>query len=317
MTKLQRYFAECLGTAGLLGAVIGSGVMAQNLANCNIAIALIANTLATVFALFVLIEIFGPISGAHFNPVVSIAMFLTRQLHKQDVLGYITAQLVGAAMGAWLVHAMFDLTLFQWASKVRSGPGQWLAEIVATCGLLLVIFRGAPNKVSTLVASYIGAAYWFTASTSFANPAAAFGRMLSDTFAGIRPGDVPAFVAAQLIGMLLAVGLHRFFSKPAYGGFETLGPVKAYDLKKPVYFWLFPLEKQQSPCWPAPAHLVIPDPRFYPPPLLFSAFWILYWFFVDILPWRAPLIEKRILRPMTEHRREDARIFYIRHNSLA
>ncbi len=215
MTKLQRYFAECLGTAGLLGAVIGSGVMAQNLANGNMAIALIANTLATVFALFVLIEIFGPISGAHFNPVVSIAMFLTRQLHKQDVLGYITAQLVGAAMGAWLVHAMFDLTLFQWASKVRSGPGQWLAEIVATCGLLLVIFRGAPNKVSTLVASYIGAAYWFTASTSFANPAAAFGRMLSDTFAGIRPGDVPAFVAAQLIGMLLAVGLHRFFSKPA------------------------------------------------------------------------------------------------------
>ena len=132
MTKLQRYFAECLGTAGLLGAVIGSGVMAQNLANGNMAIALIANTLATVFALFVLIEIFGPISGAHFNPVVSIAMFLTRQLHKQDMLGYITAQLVGAAMGAWLVHAMFDLTLFQWASKVRSGPGQWLAEIVAT-----------------------------------------------------------------------------------------------------------------------------------------------------------------------------------------
>ena len=202
---LQRLFAEGLGTALLLTVVIGSGVMAERLSGGNAAIALLANTLATVGGLYVLIEVFGPISGSHFNPAVSAVLAFRGELPRNLLLAYIVAQLVGAMLGAWLAHAMFDLSILQFASKVRTGPGQWLAELVATFGLLLVILRAPTARASGMVACYIGAAYWFTASTSFANPAVAFGRMFSDTFAGIAPASVPAFAVAELIGAGVAV----------------------------------------------------------------------------------------------------------------
>ena len=212
-SPLRRYVAECFGTAALLCAVIGSGIMGENLSGGNVAVALLANTLATVFALFVLIEVFGPISGAHFNPAVSLAMWLTGQLSGRDFLAYVLVQLLGAALGAWLAHAMFDLAILQTADKARTGVSQWLAEVVATTGLLFVIFRMRREAVSLGVALYIGAAYWFTASTSFANPAAVFGRMLSDTFAGIRPIDAFGFCVAQVLGAVIAIGLQRFFAE--------------------------------------------------------------------------------------------------------
>jgi len=208
MTHWRRYVAELVGTAALLCAVIGSGIMAEQLAGGNTAVALLANTLATVFALYVLIETIGPISGAHFNPVVSMVMAYRNDLDKHHLLGYIVAQLIGAAFGAWLAHAMFDLDILQWSTKVRTGPAQWLAEAVATAGLLFVILRSPQGKASSLVACYIGAAYWYTASTSFANPAAAFGRMFSNTFAGISPADVPAFMVAQLVGGFLGMWIY-------------------------------------------------------------------------------------------------------------
>lgn len=214
MKEGRRYIAELLGTAALLCAVIGSGIMAEQLADGNIAVALLANTLATVFALYVLIETLGPVSGAHFNPVVSMVMAFRQDLPRHLLLGYVVAQLMGAALGAWLAHAMFELDILQWSTKVRTGPAQWLAEAVATGGLLFVILRSPQGKASALVACYIGAAYWFTASTSFANPAAAFGRMFSNTFAGISPADVPAFVLAQalggFVGMLLSQVLNTY-----------------------------------------------------------------------------------------------------------
>jgi glycerol uptake facilitator-like aquaporin len=208
MSSSKRYLSELVGTAALLCTVIGSGIMAEQLAGGNMAVALLANTLATVFALYVLIETLGPISGAHFNPVVSMVMAIRQDLPRQLLLGYVMAQLIGAAVGAWLAHAMFELDILQWSTKVRTGPAQWLAEAVATAGLLFVILRAPQGKASALVALYIGAAYWFTASTSFANPAAAFGRMFSNTFAGIAPTHVPAFVVAQIAGGLLGVLLH-------------------------------------------------------------------------------------------------------------
>jgi glycerol uptake facilitator-like aquaporin len=211
MIHWKRYFAELVGTAALLCAVIGSGIMAEQLAGGNVAIALLANTLATVFALYVLIETMGPISGAHFNPVVSLVLALRKDLGRHHLLGYVLAQLMGAALGAWLAHAMFELEIFQWSTKVRTGSAQWFAEAVATGGLLFVILRSPQGKASSIVACYIGAAYWFTASTSFANPAAAFGRMFSNTFAGISPADVPSFVIAQLVGGLLGWALHETF----------------------------------------------------------------------------------------------------------
>ena len=190
-------------------AVIGSGIMAESLAGGNAALALLANTAATVGALYVLIEVLGPVSGAHFNPAVSAVLAWRGALPARLLPAYVAAQLLGAAAGAWLSHAMFDLSIVQYSTKVRTGPGQWLAEGVATFGLLFVILRAAPARASGLVACYIGAAYWFTASTSFANPAAAFGRMFSDTFAGIAPSNVPAFVVAELCGAGLAVLSHR------------------------------------------------------------------------------------------------------------
>ena len=205
----RQYLAELVGTAALLCAVIGSGIMAETLADGNVAIALIANTLATVFALYVLIETLGPLSGAHFNPAVSLVMAYRQDLPRDLLLGYVIAQLIGAALGAWLAHAMFDLEIFQWSHKARTGADQWLAEAVATAGLLFVILRSPAGKASSLVACYIGAAYWFTASTSFANPAAVWGRMMSDTFAGIRPIDAPAFIAAELVGAVVGLILHR------------------------------------------------------------------------------------------------------------
>lgn len=208
----RSFLAECLGTAALLCAVIGSGVMAANLSAGNTAVALIANTLATVFALYVLIEVLGPVSGAHFNPAVSLVMAWRRELPVQLLPGYVLAQLAGAALGAWLAHAMFGLDIFQWSSKVRTGGGQWLAEAVATAGLLFVILRSPAGKASGLVACYIGAAYWFTASTSFANPAAVFGRMMSNTFAGIRPADAPEFIVAELVGAGVGWGLHALLT---------------------------------------------------------------------------------------------------------
>jgi len=212
MIHWKRYLSELVGTAALLCAVIGSGIMAEQLAGGNTAVALLANTLATVFALYVLIETLGPISGAHFNPVVSMVMAFRKDLARHHLLGYVMAQLIGAALGAWAAHAMFEFEIFQWSTKVRTGPAQWFAEAVATAGLLFVILRSPQGKASSLVACYIGAAYWFTASTSFANPAAAFGRMLSNTFAGILPSDVPAFIGAQIVGGFLGWMLHSIFS---------------------------------------------------------------------------------------------------------
>jgi glycerol uptake facilitator-like aquaporin len=212
-TPLNRaLLAETLGTALLLAVVIGSGIMAERLSDGNTAMALLANTVATVFGLWVLIEIFGPISGAHFNPAVSLVMALRRELPLRRLAAFVAAQLLGAVLGAWLAHGMFDLPLWQVSSKLRGGWGHCLAELVATAGLVLVILRASASaaaKTPALVAAYIGAAYWFTASTSFANPAAVFGRMMSETFAGISPASAGPFVLSQLLGALVGWGLAR------------------------------------------------------------------------------------------------------------
>ena len=208
----QKGLAEGIGTALLLAVVIGSGIMAERLSGGNVAIALLANTLATVGGLYILIEVFGPISGAHFNPAVSLVMASRGQLAWTLLVPYVAMQFLGAMLGAWLAHAMFDMHILQFSTKVRSGTGQWIAEGVATFGLLLVILRAPAARVAAMVAAYIGAAYWFTASTSFANPAAVFGRMFSDSFAGIAPSSAAGFVAAEFAGAGLAVAVHRFFA---------------------------------------------------------------------------------------------------------
>ena len=204
-----RLLAEVLGTGLLLCAVIGSGIMAERLSGGNVALALLANTGATVAALYVLISLFGPLSGAHFNPAVSAVLAWRGALAWRDLLPYVAAQLLGALLGAWLAHAMFALPLLQCASKLRDGSAQWLAEAVATAGLVLVVLRAPAAQAPGLVAAYIGAAYWFTASTAFANPAAVLGRMVSDTFAGIAPASAPGFVAAQGLGAVLGLLLQR------------------------------------------------------------------------------------------------------------
>ena len=207
----RKLLAEMLGTAILLAVVIGSGIMAERLSGGNTAVALLANTLATVGGLYILIEVFGPISGAHFNPAVSAVMAMRRELPASSLVPYVAAQLVGAMLGAWLAHAMFDMSILQFSTRLRSGTGQWIAEAVATAGLLLVILRAPAGRAPAMVAAYIGAAYWFTASTSFANLAAVFGRMFSDSFAGIAPASAPGFVLAQLIGALLGLAIHNAF----------------------------------------------------------------------------------------------------------
>ena len=213
MNPPRRYLSEFLATGLLLVTVVGSGIMAERLAGGNDAIALLANTLATVGGLYVLIEVFGPVSGAHMNPAVSVVMAIRGDLAWTRLPAYIAVQLAGAACGAWLANAMFDLPL-GFSDKARGGAGPWLGEIVATAGLLLVVLRAPSSRVAAMVAAYIGAAYWFTSSTSFANPAAAFGRMFSDSFAGISPGDVPAFVVAQLIGAALGATIHKLLGIP-------------------------------------------------------------------------------------------------------
>jgi glycerol uptake facilitator-like aquaporin len=206
----RRAVAEWLGTAFLLAAVVGSGIMAQKLAGGNSALALLCNTLPTGAILSVLILTFGPISGAHFNPAVSIAFALRRELTTPILAAYIVAQVLGAILGVWAAHLMFELPLWQFSATVRAGSGQWLAEAIATFGLVLTIFgcvAHTPVAVPYAVGLYITAAYWFTASTSFANPAVTIARAFSNTFAGIAPAGVVAFIAAQLIGMLAAVVL--------------------------------------------------------------------------------------------------------------
>jgi glycerol uptake facilitator-like aquaporin len=210
----HRLFAETLGTAFLLAAVVGSGIMAESLAGGNVALALLGNTLPTGAMLVVLILVFGPLSGAHFNPAVSVAFALRGALPMRDVAPYIGAQVIGGLLGVIAAHAMFDLPLLQVSTHVRSGPPQWFAETVATFGLVLTIFgcsARAAAAVPYAVGLYITAAYWFTASTSFANPAVTIARATSNTFAGIAPAGVPAFVAAQLVGMLAALAVAQVF----------------------------------------------------------------------------------------------------------
>jgi glycerol uptake facilitator-like aquaporin len=211
---LRRVVAECLGTAFLLAAVVGSGIMAQRLAGGNDALALLCNTLPTVAILTVLILTLGPLSGAHFNPAVSLAFALRREMRWPDAGSYIAAQIAGAVIGVWAAHLMFELPVWQVSLHARTGAGQWLAEGVATFGLLLTILGCAARNAAAIpyaVGLYITAAYWFTASTSFANPAITIARSLSDTFAGIAPGGIVAFIAAQLAGMLAAVLLVHWF----------------------------------------------------------------------------------------------------------
>jgi glycerol uptake facilitator-like aquaporin len=211
--SFTKLFSECLGTALLFCIVIGSGIMAESLSGGNDGVALIANTAATFWGLYVLIVLLGPVSGAHFNPVVTLIMSLRGSLDRSLLLPYIVVQLSGAVLGAWLAHLMFDLDIIQFSTKERSGLGIWTGEVVATAGLILVVLRSPPERVAGMVAAFIGAAYWFTSSTSFANPAAAFGRMFSNTFAGIAPADVPGYVVAQVFGGFLGWGIHILLSR--------------------------------------------------------------------------------------------------------
>jgi len=209
----RRIVAEATGTAMLLAAVVGSGIMAERLSDGNQAVALLANTIATGAALVALILTFGPISGAHFNPVVTVADASQGGLAWRDVPGYVIAQCSGGVLGVWMAHIMFEQRLFMLSLRARSGPAQMFSEFVATFGLVAVIWgcsRRRSSAVPFAVAAYITAAYWFTASTSFANPAVTFARALSDTFAGIRPIDVPGFVLAQFVGAMAATFLFRW-----------------------------------------------------------------------------------------------------------
>jgi glycerol uptake facilitator-like aquaporin len=209
----RRAVAEAVGTALLLATVIGSGVMGERLAGGNVAVALLANTLATGAALVALILTFGPISGAHFNPAVTLADAWQGGIGWRDVLPYVGAQIVGAFAGVATAHVMFELPLFFASQHARSGSAQMFSEFVATFGLLAVIWgcvRARPSAVPFAVAAYITAAYWFTASTSFANPAVTMARAASDTFAGIRPTDAPGFIVAQLCGAAAATALFRW-----------------------------------------------------------------------------------------------------------
>jgi glycerol uptake facilitator-like aquaporin len=209
----RRLVAEWLGTAFLLAAVVGSGIMAQKLAGGNVALALLCNTIPTGAILVVLILVFGPLSGAHFNPAVTLAFAWRGEMPSRTALLYIVVQIIGGIAGVWAAHLMFELPLWQSSLTLRTGTGQWFAEAVATFGLLLTIFGCAartPSAIPYAVGLYITSAYWFTASTSFANPAVTIARSLSDTFAGIAPSAVIAFIAAQLIGAAAATGLARW-----------------------------------------------------------------------------------------------------------
>ncbi|HVY35215.1 MAG TPA: MIP/aquaporin family protein [Caulobacteraceae bacterium] len=213
----KRLIAEGLGTAMLLAIVIGSGIMGERLAGGNTAIALLGNTLATGAGLVVLISIFGPLSGAHFNPAVTLVFALRRELACTDAFAYVLAQTAGAVLGVWLAHLMFAEPVLQLSTKLRDGPAQGLSEAVATFGLIgtiLAALKFRPQATSTLVGLYITSAYWFTASTSFANPAVTVARALSNTFAGIAPASALQFILAQCIGAVLAAGLFDWLLKP-------------------------------------------------------------------------------------------------------
>jgi len=197
--------AEALGSFFLFATVVGSGIMAESLAGGNVAVALLGNTLATAAMLYVLITMLGPISGAHFNPAVTMVFRLRGEMTTSVALGHIAAQIAGGVLGVWAAHLMFDLPILEFSTKVRTGPGQWAGEFIATFGLVVTIIatlRAKPEAVPTSVALYITAAYWFTSSTSFANPAITIARSLSESFAGIAPADVPGFILAQLAGAL-------------------------------------------------------------------------------------------------------------------
>lgn len=209
MTLERRLMAEWLGTFSLLATVIGSGIMAEQLADGNVAIALLGNTIPTGAILVVLITIFGPISGAHFNPAVTLAFALRREIERRDALLYVLMQIFGGIVGVLTAHVMFDNPLIDPSSTTRSGIGQWTGEFVATFGLvgtILACLKARPTAVPMAVGLYITAAYWFTSSTSFANPAVTIARGFSDTFAGIAPVDVAAFIAVQLVAAVLATG---------------------------------------------------------------------------------------------------------------
>lgn len=211
--------AEALGAGLLVATVVGSGIMAERLTD-DVALQLLANTLPTGAILVVLITTFGPLSGAHFNPAVTLAFLMRREIALGAAGAYVVAQVAGGVLGTWLAHGMFEEAILQFSQKVRTGGAQWLAEVVATFGLVLVIFAGVRQRaeaVPWLVGLYITAAYWFTASTSFANPAVAIARGFTDTFSGIQPLDVPAFVLAQIVGAILAAGLFAWLYREDAG----------------------------------------------------------------------------------------------------
>ena len=213
----RRLLAEAIGTCLLVAAVVGSGIMADRLTE-DVALALLCNTIATAAALVVLISVFGPVSGAHFNPVVSLVMTLGREMPFAIFIAYVLAQIIGGIAGTWLAHAMFELPILQISTHMRTGGGQYLAEFIAAFGLLLTILsvrKSNPQNLPMLVGLYIAAAYWFTASTSFANPAVTIARTFTDTFSGIRPMDAPGFIAAQCLGALAAMAFVRYLSGDA------------------------------------------------------------------------------------------------------
>ncbi|WP_100367976.1 aquaporin [Yoonia maricola] len=214
---MQKLLAEGLGTAFLLIGVVGSGIMGAALADGNVAIALLANAIATGCILYVIITTLGPISGAHFNPAVTLAFLLRKEISMGEAIPYVIVQIVGGILGVWAAHIMFDLSILQTSTTDRTGVAQWFSEILATFGLLFVIFGGIKNRpdaVPTLVALYITGAYWFTSSTSFANPAVTIARGFSDTFAGINPAHIPMFIIMQIVGVgLAALILPRLFPK--------------------------------------------------------------------------------------------------------
>ncbi len=217
-TLSRRLVAECLGTALLLATVVGSGIMAERLAGGNVALALLGNTIPTGAILFVLITMLSPVSGAHFNPAVTLAFLLRREIKLNEALTYVGVQIIGAIMGTLVAHAMFEEILLQISGNIRNGPAQWLSEGIATFGLVATILgtlRWRPEAVPTAVGLYITAAYWFTASTSFANPAVTIARSLTDTFSGIAPENAPGFILMQFVGAAVATGLMAWLLRPS------------------------------------------------------------------------------------------------------
>ncbi len=214
----RRLAAEALGTAFLLAAIVGSGIMADTLSGGNVGLALLANAAATAAALVILILVFGPVSGAHFNPAVTLAFLVRGEIAAGLAVAYVVAQVIGGVLGVWAVHVMFEQPVWQVAVNGRTGVGLWAAEVIATFGLVMTILgcvRWRIDMVAQAVGLYVGAAIWFTASTSFANPAVTIGRALTDTFTGIAPADVVPFIAAQIVGALLAVAVMGWLYAPA------------------------------------------------------------------------------------------------------